>query len=116
MKLENQQDMTTLQKAVEELKEGSKPLEFRQKLIQLVDQSNIGWDAVKEYETDELAADDDDVKRLKKEEKVAEQKVMKRKSFVTTQQGKRNESQGFSDNMHSSTCAAATKCIPVLLL
>ena len=96
VKSENQQDTTTLQKAVEELQEGSKALEFRQKLIRLADRSEFGWDAVKEYETDELAADDDDAKRLEKAEKAAEQKVMKRKRVAQLRgRGRGRRAQGF---------------------
>ena len=79
VKTTSQQDSTTLQKAMEELQEGVKALEFRQNLIRLADRSEFGWDAVKEYETDELAEDDDDAKRLEKAKKAAEQKVLKRK-------------------------------------
>ena len=66
MKPASHQDSTTLQKAVEELQEGAKALVFRQKLIKLADQLDFGRDAVKEYETDELAEDDDNAKRLEK--------------------------------------------------
>ena len=67
MKSGNQQDSTTIQKAVEELQEAVKALKFRQKPIWLADQSEFGWDTVKEYNTDKLAVDDDDTKCLRRQ-------------------------------------------------
>ena len=77
MKSASQQDSEILLKTVEELQEGAKALTFRQKLIRLADRSEFSWDAVKEYETDELAENDDDAKRLEKAKKSAEQKALK---------------------------------------
>ena len=73
----SQQDSETLLKAVKELQEGAKALAFRLKLIRLADQSEFGWDAVKEYEMDELAENDDDAKHLEKAEKSAKQMALK---------------------------------------
>ena len=78
----NQQDTATLTKAVEKLQEDSKALDFWQKPIRLADCSEYGWDTVKEYETDELVANDNDAKHLEKAEKAAEQKVTKCKRVV----------------------------------
>ena len=88
VKSASQQDSETLLKAVEELQEGAKALAFRQKLIQLADRSEFGWDAVKEYETDKLAENDDDAKRLEKAEKSAEQKALKRRKTVQYRYGR----------------------------
>ena len=49
----------------------------RQKLIRLADRSEFGWDAVNEYEKDELADNDDDARHLEKVEKAAEQKALR---------------------------------------
>lgn len=45
-----------------------KKLLHRNKLIKIADKSAGGWDTVKEYESDELASDSEDDKRLKRAE------------------------------------------------
>ncbi|XP_072036996.1 uncharacterized protein [Amphiura filiformis] len=55
---------TNLQDAINEIKE-------RQKLIKLADRSELGWGVVKEYVTDNLASDPEDVRKIKKAEKAA---------------------------------------------
>ena len=62
------------------MKEGNELLIKRQKLIQLADWSEYGWDLVREYECDELAEDSDDEKKIAKAEKVAEKRLAKKKS------------------------------------
>ena len=68
-----------LDEAKKELEEGIQLIVQRQKLIRLADRLEYGWDAVNEYEKDELAEDDDDAKRLEKAEKAAEQKAFKKR-------------------------------------
>ena len=46
----------------------------RQKLIKIADKSKDGWLVVEEYESDDLASDTDDEKRLKKARSVAEKR------------------------------------------
>ena len=58
---------------MEELDHGRKALLARQKLIRIADSSELGWQVVDAYESDELASDDEDAKCLEKAEKVAEQ-------------------------------------------
>ena len=70
---------TALDDAKKELEEGMQFIAQRQKLIRLADRSEYGWDAVNEYEKDELAEDDDDAKRLEKAEKAAEQKAFRKR-------------------------------------
>ena len=48
-----------------------KALLTRQKLIKIADRSELGWQVVEAYESDELASGDEDAKRLEKAEKVA---------------------------------------------
>jgi len=50
---------------------------MRQKHIQLADHSEFGWATVKYYEADQLAADSDDEKLIKKAEKEAQKKSAK---------------------------------------
>ena len=73
------QDRAALEEAKKKLEEGIQAISQRQKLIRLADRSEFGWDAVNEYEKDELAEDDDDAKRLEKAEKAAEQKAFKKR-------------------------------------
>ena len=93
---------------MEELQEGSKALVFRQKLIRLADRSEFGWDAVKEYETDELAENEDDAKQLEKAEKSAEQKALKRKKSAQLKYGKGRgqRAQGYGASAHSQQVPA----------
>ena len=74
---------------------------LRQKLIRLADHSEFGWEAVNEYETDELAANEDDAKRLEKAEKAAEQKVLKRKKAAYSQGGGRGKGRRFNNALTS---------------
>ena len=72
-------DKTALDQAKAELQEGMQAITQCQKLIRLADRSEFGWDAVNEYEKDELADNDDDARRLEKAEKAAEQKALKKR-------------------------------------
>ena len=71
-----------------ELKEGMDAILVCQKLIHLAECSEYGWDAVNEYETDELASNEDDAKRLEKAEKTAEQKALKKKRAAYSRGGR----------------------------
>ena len=51
----------------------------QQKRIKVADRSEFGWAMVDEYEQDQLAADEEDAKRLEKAEKSAGSKAAKRK-------------------------------------
>ena len=83
------QQHPSLVSATEELKEGTKVLHTRQKLIRLADRSEVGWAVVDTYESDELASDDEDAKRMKEATKVADQKDQKerKKKQVAAQKG-----------------------------
>ena len=59
-------------KAKKSLDEGMALIAHRQKLIKLADRSEHGWKVVKEYESDVLAENEDDEKRIAKAEKAAE--------------------------------------------
>ena len=59
-------DKTVLDQAKTELHEGMQAITQHQKLIRLADRSEFSWDAVNEYEKDELADNDDDARRLEK--------------------------------------------------
>lgn len=69
-----------LAKLEEVLKRGTSLVNERQKLIKMADRSPFGWGVVTEYQTDELATDKEDEKRMEKAEKLAEKRMEKRKS------------------------------------
>ena len=79
MKPADEREDATVKAAMEELSQGAKVLAARQKLIRIADRSDLGWQVVEAYESDELASGDEDAKRLEKAEKVAEQKAKKRR-------------------------------------
>ena len=87
-----EEQQTTIKKAVLELDKGSKAIATRQKHIRIADRSELGWNVVAAYESDELADDLEDEKRLFKAEKEAERKQLqkrKRKQNSTTGAKKR---------------------------
>ena len=49
----------------------------RQKLIKIADRAELGWVVVEAYESDDLASDSEDERRLIKAEKEAERKLKK---------------------------------------
>ena len=62
-----QQD--AIEKVKEELKQGLDLITAKQKWIKVADRSEYGWVTVDEYDHDQLAADKEDAKRLKKSKK-----------------------------------------------
>ena len=86
LKPASEQETAALKAATEELQEGVKAIHTWQKLIRIADRSELGWQVVKAYESDELASDDEDAKCLEKAQKSAEQK----KKAATALRGGRN--------------------------
>ena len=62
-------------------------IQKRQKLIKLADKSEAGWLAVEEYESDELADNSDDEKRIKK----AQDKATRKKKQLAFARAKRQK-------------------------
>jgi len=56
-------------------RDSRKSLRHHQKMIKLADKSKASWLAVKEYQTEELASDSEDEKRIKK----AQERALKKK-------------------------------------
>ena len=54
--------------------EGKKLIKKRQKLIKIADRSKDGWLIVQEYESDDLASDSEDEKKLRKAKNAVEKK------------------------------------------
>lgn len=57
------------------INEGMELVKKRQKLIKLADSSQLGWKVIKEYETNPIAADSDDDKKMYRAQMRAERKV-----------------------------------------
>ena len=68
-------DKATLEKARKELEEGTNALAECQKHIRIADQSEHSLETVTAYIGNDVAANQDDAKRIEKTEKTAEQQV-----------------------------------------
>ena len=99
-----------LDEAKKELEEGIQLTVQWQKLIRLTDGSEYGWDAVNEYEKDELAEDDDDAKWLEKAEKAAEQKAFKKRRETARGEGRGRSLDALMPHQ------AATRCLHRVLV
>ena len=74
------QEATLLKNAKEQLMEGAKAIEERQKLIRIADQSEYGWPVAEAYhQADELAAEEISSKRMEEAVKQVEQKYRRQK-------------------------------------
>lgn len=65
---------------IAKLNEGIELIEQCQKLILIADKSEYGWKTVGEYLDNELANNDEDVKKLRKAEKEAQRKITETKT------------------------------------
>ena len=82
------------EKEEDKVAELSKNLKRRQKIINLADKSEAGWLAAKEYQTEELASDSGDEKRIRKAQDRA---LKKKKQNVSKKKDRdRNSSLGAS--------------------
>ena len=81
-------DQASVRRATLHLDQGLQAIACRQKHIKLADRSELGWQVVAAYESDDLASDSDDEKRLFKAEKEAERRS-KRKRAATAGAKKR---------------------------
>ena len=87
--------------AIAEVGEAEKLIKQRQKKIKLADKSEAGWLAVKEYETEVLASDSEDEKRIRKVQKAASQK---RRLNSLKQEKARKTASGWSSNSSDTSC------------
>ena len=84
-------DKALVEKTIKELEEGAASIAQRQKFIRIADQSEHHWQTVAAYKSSDLAADEEDAKRLEKAERTAEQQAAKKRrkavvGRVTTKQ------------------------------
>ena len=63
------------------VKEGKLLIKKRQKLIKIADKNKDGWLVVQEYESDDLASDSEDEKKIRKAKAAAEKKRKETKSI-----------------------------------
>ena len=90
--------------ALRSSKRASKLVERRQKLIKLADKSEAGWLAVDEYESDELADDSADEKRIKKaQEKATKKRKDNAKSLAATAAPRNTRSLPYSSRRQDSS-------------
>ena len=75
----SEKDKATLEKAKKELEEGACAMAERQKHIRIADQSEHSGETMAAYIGNDIAANEDDARRIEKAEKTAEQRVSKRK-------------------------------------
>ena len=69
--------------------EGRKLIHKRQKLIKIADKNKDGWQVVEEYESNELASNSDDEKKIKKAREAASRKErLSMSSSVSTRSGR----------------------------
>lgn len=80
--------VSALEKAKKSLQEGTSLLGERQKFIRLANRSEYGWELVNEYQSNELAENSDDEKKISKAEKAAEQKVQRKRKAAGGKAGK----------------------------
>ena len=74
-------------RATREVVAGKTTLEHRQKLLKLADGSDLGWKLVDEYETNALADDSDDEKRIFKAESRASKKQREQRTRSSRARG-----------------------------
>ncbi|XP_053401634.1 uncharacterized protein LOC128546105 [Mercenaria mercenaria] len=72
-----------LQESRQKIAEAKEMISHRQKLIRLADSSELGWRVVNEYESNPLASDSDDEKRIYKAETRANKKLKAEKAKRT---------------------------------
>ena len=74
--------------------EGKEKISKRQKLVKLADRNKDGWLVVQEYESDDLASDSEDEKKIRKAKNAAEKKRKDAKSHSSGSQFKKSKTGG----------------------
>ena len=79
----DEREVTELHAAHAAVVESKDLLKKRQKLVKLADKSESGWKVVDEYESNELAEDSEDEKKINKAENRASRKIKENRRFGT---------------------------------
>ena len=101
----------SLKKLKAELHQGSQAIAACQKRIKVADRSDYGWVVVKAYDSDELAENSEDEKRLFRAKKAAEKKCSKRRRWFPgkDESGQKLERNQSTEMTLQPTSAVATK-------
>ena len=94
-------DNNNIERAKEMVKEGKNLLTKRQKLIKIADREDDGWEVIKCYESDVLASDSDDEKRLAKSRRQA--RINKKDSRAKRLNYKQSVNMNNNDYKHYKT-------------
>ena len=116
-------DITNKANSPDEVKrlanEGKEKIRKRQKLVKLADRNKDGWLVVQEYESDDLASNSEDEKKIKKARTAPEKKRKDaRPRGSSTNSFKRSETSGDNQLFHGKTfpnCSCRARLLPKIL-
>ena len=96
--------------------EGRKLIHKRQKLIKIADKNKDGWQVVEEYESDELASNSDDEKKLRKAKEAANRKRKTKQEHKRCEEKRPRFSQGGDNQLFGGRCESRCNTIYIGIL